>query len=64
MNTLDFKTQIKNIRKEALKVGFSISTMDKYLKIWNKFIAWKSINSFVYNENDYIEFLLDYINLM
>ena len=60
MNTLDFKTQIKNIRKEALKVGFSISTMDKYLKIWNKFIAWKSINSFVYNENDYIEFLLDY----
>ena len=60
MNTLDFKTQIKNIRKEALKVGFSISTMDEYLRIWNKFIYWKSTNSFVYNEKDYIDFLLDY----
>ena len=60
MNTLDFKTQIKNIRKEALGIGFSISTMDEYLRIWNKFIYWKSTNSFVYNENDYIDFLLDY----
>ena len=60
MNTLDFKTQIKNIRKEALEIGFSISTMDEYLRIWNKFISWKSTNSFVYNEKDYIDFLLDY----
>ena len=60
MNTLDFKTQIKNIRKEALRIGFSISTMDEYLRIWNKFIYWKSTNSFVYNEKDYIDFLLDY----
>ena len=60
MNTLDFKTQIKNIRKEALGIGFSISTMDEYLRIWNKFISWKSTNSFVYNEKDYIDFLLDY----
>ena len=60
MNTLDFKTQIKNIRKEALGIGFSISTMDEYLRIWNKFIYWKSTNNFVYNEKDYIEFLLDY----
>ena len=60
MSLPDFKTQIKNIRKEALKVGFSISTMDGYLKIWNKFISWKGTNNFVYNENDYVEFLLDY----
>lgn len=60
MNTLDFKTQINNIRKEALGIGFSISTMDEYLRIWNKFIYWKSTNSFVYNEKDYIDFLLDY----
>ena len=60
MNTLDFKTQIKNIRKAALGIGFSISTMDEYLRIWNKFIYWKSTNSFVYNEKDYIDFLLDY----
>ena len=60
MNTLDFKTQIKNIRKETLEIGFSISTMDEYLRIWNKFIYWKSTNSFVYNEKDYIDFLLDY----
>ena len=39
MSLPDFKTQIKNIRKEALKIGFSISTMDGYLKIWNKFIS-------------------------
>ena len=60
MSLPDFKTQIKNIRKEALKTGFSISTMDGYLKIWNNFISWKGINSFVYNEKEYIEFLLDY----
>ncbi len=41
MNTLDFKTQIKNIREEAFELGFSISTMDGYLKIWKKFIEWK-----------------------
>ena len=31
MNTQDFKTYIKNIRKEALEIGYSISTMDGYL---------------------------------
>ena len=41
MNTLDFKTYIKFIRKEALEIGFSITTMDGYLKIWKKFIIWK-----------------------
>ena len=43
MNTQDFKIYIKNIRKEALEIGYSISTMDGYLqKIWNKFIVWKN----------------------
>ena len=57
MNTQDFKTYIKNIRKEALEIGYSISTMDGYLKIWNKFIKWKNEIHFVYDEKEYSEFL-------
>ena len=60
MNTQDFKTYINNIRKEALEVGYSITTMDGYLKIWNKFIKWKNEIHFVYDEKEYSEFLLDY----
>ncbi len=60
MNTLDFKTYINNIRKEALSIGFSINTMDKYLRIWNKFISWKNENHFTYDEKEYSQFLLDY----
>ena len=60
MNTLDFKYYIKNIRKEALEIGFSIKTMDGYLSIWNNYIKWKNENSFTYNEKDYSKFLLEY----
>ena len=60
MNTQDFKTYIKNIRKEALEIGYSIETMDGYLKIWNKFIKWKNETYFVYDEKEYSKFLLDY----
>ena len=63
MNTQDFKTYIKNIRKEALEIGYSISTMDGYLKIWNKFIVWKNEVHFIYNKKEYSEFLLDYYHL-
>ena len=56
----DFKTQIKKIRKEAIKLGFAISTMDGYQKIWNKFIEWKQEEHFVYREEDYNRFLLEY----
>lgn len=62
MNTQDFKTYIKNIRKEALEIGYSIKTMDGYLKIWKKFIIWKNENYFIYNEQDYCNFLFDYYN--
>ena len=55
-----FKTQIKNIRKEAIELGFSITTMDSYLKIWSNFIKWKNEDSFIYNELEYSKFLLDY----
>ena len=60
MNTQDFKTYIKNIRKEALEVGYSIKTMDGYLSIWNKFIKWKKEDHFVYDEKEYSKFLLDH----
>lgn len=61
MSTL-FKTQIQNIRKEALKLGFSIRTMDGYLSIWNSFIKWKNENNFIYKESEYSKFLLEYYN--
>ena len=60
MNTQDFKIYIKNIRKEALEIGYSIKTMDGYLVIWNKFIKWKNEIHFVYDEKEYSKFLFDY----
>jgi len=60
MSLPDFKTQIKNIRKEAIELGFAISTIDDYEKIWNNFIKWKNKESFIYDENDYSKFLLEY----
>ena len=56
MNTQDFKIYIKNIRKEALEIGYSIKTMDGYLVIWNKFIKWKNEIHFVYDEKEYSKF--------
>ncbi len=56
----DFKTQIKEIRREAIEIGFSISTMNGYERIWNKFINWKQEEHFVYQEEDYNQFLLEY----
>ena len=53
MSPQDFKTHIKNIRKEAIAISFSISTMDGYLKIWNNFISWKNEEHFEYNEKEY-----------
>ena len=56
----DFKTQIKEIRREAIELGYAISTMDSYERIWNKFIEWKQEEHFVYQEEDYNQFLLEY----
>ena len=55
----DFKTQIKEIRREAIELGYAISTMDGYERIWNKFIEWKQEEHFVYQEEDYNRFLLE-----
>ena len=60
MSPQDFKTHIKKIRKEAIKIGFSITTMDGYLSIWNKFIYWKQEENFEYDEKDYSKFLLEH----
>ena len=60
MRPQDFKTHIKNIRKEAIEIGFSISTMDNYLSIWKQFILWKNEDHFIYNEHDYSKFLLEH----
>jgi site-specific recombinase XerD len=60
MSSPNFKTQIKNIRKEALELGYSSSTMDSYLNMWNNFILWKQEDNFTYNEEDYSNFLLGY----
>ena len=60
MSSQNFKTQIKKIRKEAIELGFSIATMDGYEKIWEKFILWKKKDDFIYLENEYSNFLLDY----
>lgn len=62
MNTQNFKSKIEEIRKEALKIGFSINTMNKYLSIWNKYINWKNLSNFDYNEEEYAKFLLKYYN--
>ena len=60
MSYPDFKTQIKEIRKEAIKLGYAISTMDGYEGTWEKFIEWKQEEHFVYQEEDYNQFLLEY----
>lgn len=60
MRPKDFKTHIKEIRKEAIELGFSISTMDNYQNIWNNFIKWRKKENFIYSENDYSKFLLEY----
>ena len=52
----DFKTQIKEIRKKAIKLGYAISTMDGYEGTWEKFIEWKQEEHFVYQEEDYNKF--------
>lgn len=62
MSTLDFKTQIKKIREEAIKLGYSTSTMDGYLHIWNSFIKWKGKENFMYSSEDYTIFLLKRYN--
>lgn len=62
MKTSDFKTYIKSIREEALVIGFSITTMDGYQQLWNKFIEWKKDKYFIYNEDDYSKFLLEIYN--
>lgn len=49
MSLPNFKTQISQIRKEAPKLGFAISTKDDYQSIWNKFILWKKEFDFIYN---------------
>ena len=60
MSTSDFKTHIKKIRKEAIEIGFSILTMDGYQRIWDKYIKWKKEDDFIYSEEDYSKFLLDW----
>lgn len=59
---LDFKTQIKTIRKEGLELGFAIATMDDYQSIWNQYIIWNGNDNFIYDENDYAKFLLEHYN--
>ena len=55
MNT-NFKTQISNIRKEAIKIGFSKTTMDGYQFIWNNYIKWKQTDDFTYNQKNMLNF--------
>lgn len=59
---LTITTQIKNIRKEGLKLGFSIKTMDGYEAIWHSFIKWKNEYDFIYSSEEYEKFLLEYYN--
>lgn len=58
----EFKTQIKNIRREGLELGIATTTMDGYQSIWNKYIEWKNTNSFIYNADEYSKFLLEHYN--
>lgn len=60
--SLDFKTQIKNISKEGIKLGFTTITMNGYEKIWNQYILWKNANDFFYNADEYSKFLLEHYN--
>lgn len=58
----DIKTQIENIRKEALKMGYSPKTIDGYTRIWNRYIKWSNKDIVYYNEEDYDKFLLEHYN--
>ncbi len=62
LSTIYFKTQINNIRKEALQLGFSEKTVDGYLSIWKSFIKWKDIDDFIYSSDEYDKFLLENYN--
>lgn len=58
----DIKTQIENIRKEALNIGYSPKTIDGYIKIWNQYIKWSNKDIVYYNKEDYDKFLLEHYN--
>ena len=58
----DFKTQIKAIKKEGLKLGFAKATMDGYQYIWKQYILWNNDDNFIYDTNDYSRFLLEHYN--
>lgn len=58
----DIKTQIENIRKEALKMGYSPKTIDGYIRIWDQYIKWSNKDIVYYNEEDYDKFLLEHYN--
>lgn len=60
MKTYNFQEQITNIRKEALKIGYTEVTMNGYLKIWENYIKWKDKDDFIYNDEEYSKFLLEY----
>ena len=62
MSPQNFKTHIKKIREEAIEIGFSITTMDGYLGIWNEYIKWKNEDNFEYREDEYSKFLLEHYN--
>lgn len=59
---LTIKTQTKNIREEAKKLGYSDKTIEGYQFIWNSFIKWKNEEDFVYTSEDYNKFLFEYYN--
>lgn len=60
METYTFQEQIKSIREEALKIGFSESTMNSYQNTWQQFIIWKDRDDFFYKEDEYSQFLLEH----
>ncbi len=62
MKTQNFISYIKEIRKEALELGYSKSTIDGYWYIWKQFILWKNVNTFEYEEKEYSKFLLEHYN--
>lgn len=60
MSLPNFKTQIKNIRKEAIEIGFSPTTIRDYETIWRNYIKWKNEENFIYDSNEYSRFLLEW----
>ena len=62
MSLPNIKTQINNFRKEAKKLGYRDSTIDKYISIWNNYIKWKNESDFIYDCKEYSKFLLEYYN--